>query len=879
MQPSRPDSAAAPAGRRPPGVALGWFVDFVARRLFRPVRVDAGAAEHVRMLGEKSALVYVVRYRSLFDFLLVLTALRNAGMPLPVFAPNLPTFWLHPLRSFVRGVGRWLRARRGAERARVRSEHRERFRRLVEQRQPVLVFMRSRAAGVGGMRRSPEALDRARAGADYLREIVIGQWTRPGNVAFVPLAIVRGRGYRRRESRLAALVYTVQQTPGELRRLGSFLWNRGDTTIVVGRDVALRGLVERHRAEGAERIVRRLSRALQIFLYREERMVQGPTLLNPAQVRAVVLSDPSLLRYVERWAWAKRKPVAKVWRRARRILDGMAANYQGLYITFLEAVLNRLWRRMFGRLECIGLERVAATLRQHPIVLVPCHRSHFDYLILSYIFHRNHLSPPHIAAGDNLSFWPLGPIFRGAGAFFIRRSFGDDELYKLVFRSYLTFLIREGYTQEFFIEGTRSRSGKLMPPKLGMLAALVGAFLRGVRRDLYFVPVSIQYSRVVEEQAYQRELEGGAKEKESLGALVRARSLARQQYGDVQVTFAEPISLAAALGDLREELRDDSPGGRPVELPRQAEERKRIFVEDLAFRIQRAINDASTVTDTAIAATVLLGGDAAAMRFRDFLARARTLTSLLPVCGAPGETPQDFAATRRFLESAGLVRRLAGAPDVIHVPPERRVSLDFYRNNSLHWFLVPSLLSAELLAGGSGPDGVEAAVDFWLDLYRIEFPAPAGADRAALVARVLGAYRDAGALGADGVVVRTHPLLAVTAGVLDACHEPYWLVARVLARLESQGASEKTLLERIDSSYAAGFLLGEVRKPEGQSVITLRNALQRFVDAGCIAEARRPARRLGRGRERWLVPGENAAWLAEVERRLAAILARGGAER
>src|SRR5205823_6192479 len=129
--------------------------------------------------------------------------------------------------------------------------------------------------------------------------------------------------------------------------------------------------------------------------------------------------------------------------------------------------------------------------------------SHFDYLILSYIFHLNYLSPPHIAAGDNLSFWPMGPLFRGAGAFFIRRTFEDNELYKMVFRKYLTFLMREGYTQEFFIEGGRTRTGKILTPRLGMLSAFVNAFVQGVRRDLYFVPISIHYGRIPEEEKHR----------------------------------------------------------------------------------------------------------------------------------------------------------------------------------------------------------------------------------------------------------------------------------------------------------------------------------------------------------------------------------------
>lgn len=865
--PSLPGDGAAAGGGRARG-RFGWLGRFVARRLFRDVAIDADSAQSLRDLTRTHSLVYVVRYRSYFDFLLVATALADAGLPVPEFAPSLRAPWAKFVPSLARALFARLRGQHREAHARWRSEDRERCRQLVEHGRPVLIFMRSRAAGVAGVARERGALGRAHAGAEYLREIVIGQWSAPQRVAFVPLAIVRGRGYRRKESRLATLVYTVRQAPGEIRRLLSFLWNRRDTSVVIGRDVSLPEIIERHRAEGADRIVRRLSRALLIFLYREERMVQGPTLLSKADVGRIVLADPQLERYIERTAWATRQPAAKLRRVARRHFEGMAANYQSIYISFFELVLNRIWRRMFSDIRWTGVERVAEKLKQHPIVLVPCHRSHLDYLLLSYIFHRNHLSPPHIAAGDNLAFWPLGPIFRGAGAYFIRRSFGDDELYKLVFRSYLGFLIREGYTQEFFIEGSRSRTGKLLTAKLGMLSAIVDAFLRGARRELYLVPVSIQYSRIVEEQAYQRELEGAAKEKESIGALLRARRVLEQQYGDVQVTFAEPISLREALGADHEALRASSraePGAVPAP---ELDERRRRFVDDLAQRILREINGASVVNGTAIAATVLLGAETPALRYRDFLERAAVLVRLLQACGAPLAELSDFGATRRFLENAGLLRRLPEVPDVVHVPRERRRSLDFYKNNAIHWFLVPALASEGLLRGRR-PADLTSDLREWLDLYRLEFPPPSDADLEAGLGRVLGHF------GAVGVSVDggcDTALLAATQGVLDSFHEPYWVVADVLSRLEEAGISESMLLDRIGKRYQAAFLLGEVHKPEGESSLTIKNAIERFRLAGGIVTRARPGRL--RARDGWVTPGGEMDAVRRWATRLEAALRR-----
>ncbi len=866
------DLETSPADAAPP--RLSWWAERLGRRLFRSVHLDDGAAEYVRQLAERGSIVYVVRYHSFFEYFLVHIVLQRAGMPIPVFAPGLATFWLRPLRQLFAGLFAWFRADSPDARAARLAERRRRCRELVERGEPVLIFMRSRAAGLGARRLAPDALGRARIGTDFLREIVIGQWAAPQNVSFVPLAILRGRGYRRRDSRWATLVYTVQQAPGEIRRFVSFIWNRRDTSVVIGRDVQLREVLERHRHEGADRIVKRLSRALQIFLYREERMVQGPTLRPRNEVRELVVTDPGVRRFIASNA-KDAKAAAKLERRARRYVDEMAANYHALYISVLEVIVTWIWRRMFRNLDTVGLERVVERVKHGPIVLVPCHRSHFDYLLLSYLFHRNYLSPPHIAAGENLAFWPVGAIFRGAGAFFIRRSFGDDELYKQIFRSYLNFLIREGYTQEFFIEGGRSRTGKLLPPKLGMLSAVVDSFLRGVRRDLQFVPVSIQYSRVVEAQAYQRELEGSSKEKETLGALLRARKLLDQRYGDVQITFAEPISLAEALGERRERFREAVAANAAEES--DVERERRAFVDDFAHRLLQEINAASPVTDVGIAATVLLGARAKAVRFRAFLERSRALIGLLEARGitvaqVQGKLP-DFAVTRRFLESTGVLERLQETPDVMYVPKTQRLGLDFNKNNSIHWFLVPALV-LQGLSQGRAEGELRQLCSEWLDLYRLEFPGVEPSQLDSDVGVCVRYFRDQGVVDAGGGVDRTHALYRALIGILDNFHEPYWVVARVLRRLEKQGTNEKTLRDRIAKRYKAAFLLGETRKSEGNSVATIGNALERFIEEGCIVVTGRTRSLRGRG-DRLLQPGPNFENLRRHEEQLARALQPG----
>jgi glycerol-3-phosphate O-acyltransferase len=501
-------------------------------------------------------------------------------------------------------------------------------------------------------------------------------------------------------------------------------------------------------------------------------------------------------------------------------------------------------------------------VKQHPIVLVPCHRSHFDYLILSYIFHENALSPPHIAAGINMAFWPMGAFFRGAGAYFIRRTFEGNPLYKTVFRKYLEDLIREGYTQEFFIEGGRSRTGKILTPKLGMLSAIVNVFVDGVRRDLYLVPVSIHYGRIVEEEAYKDELLGGQKERESFGALLKARSVLRQKYGTVYVTFAEPISLDAALGDRRGRFQ------RAVADP-AIEEEKRHFIQKLGFRILRAVNEVAVAGATSVSSTVLLSAPEAAIRYGEFVTAARALTELLlhkgvALTASLQRNIANFYESLNFLQNGKLIEWMKDRDgDIIHAPAEKRLILDFYKNNTIHFFLVPSLV-AHALRRGVPRSELPETVWWWLELFRWEFALPEREAVASEVEDTLAYFAARGAL--EGAYVNmAHVLLVFGDGILDSFREAYWIVAKALLDLEPDGCTQKAAIARMQKSFIMHQLLGQTRRPEGNSAVTFANALNRFAELGCVTLTRR-----GRGgRERMIVPGPAAGELVELERRLA----------
>jgi glycerol-3-phosphate O-acyltransferase len=837
---------------------FGFFAGLFARAAFRHLQIDAHDIARLRQLADQGTLVYVMRYRSLVDYFLVNYLLLREGLPLPLFTNDISSLWIRPFREVVVGLWDTVRSWRLGSEARQARE-RDLVARLTARGRPVLLFIRSSRRT--SLNRTAQSVREARPGADYLREIVHGLWGKDQPVFLVPLAIFRGSGMRRK-NRLASFVYSVHEAPSDVKKLATYVWNAQDLSVSVGAEGPLNAFMAEYRNEGEDRIVRRLTRALQIFLYREEKLVWGPTLRSKRHVREMVVDSDEVQELVRTLAAEKKMPVEKVAKEARGYFDEIAANFHGYYFAVLAFFFHRMWDRMFSGLDVRGLERVVETMKKHPIVLVPCHRSHFDYLILSYIFHENALSVPHIAAGINMAFWPLGPFFRGAGAYFIRRTFEGNPLYKTVFRKYLEYLIREGYTQEFFIEGGRSRTGKILTPKLGMLSAIVNVFVDGVRRDLYLVPVSIHYGRIVEEEAYKQELLGGQKERESFGALLKARSVLRQKYGTVYVTFAEPISLNDALGERRERFQ------QAIADP-AIEEEKRHFIQKLGFRILREVNGAAVAGATSVSSTVLLAGPEAATRYADFATAARALTELLL---HKGVTPtaslqrniENFYESLNFLQNGKLIEWMKDRDgDIIHAPAEKRLILDFYKNNIIHFFLIPSLVAHGLRRGVARTE-LRDFVWWWLDLFRWEFALPEREAVAAEVDDTLAYFTARGAI--DGDRVRPgHVLLVYCDGILDSFREAYWIVAKTLLDVDADGLTYKAAIARMQKSFAMHQLLGQTRRPEGNSAVTFANALNRFAEVGYIGLVRR-----GRGgRDRVVVPGTAIADLGTLERRLA----------
>jgi glycerol-3-phosphate O-acyltransferase len=328
-----------------------------------------------------------------------------------------------------------------------------------------------------------------------------------------------------------------------------------------------------------------------------------------------------------------------------------------------------------------------------------------DYVILTLLFYEKGLLPPHVAAGINLAFWPFGAIARWCGGFFIRRSFKGDHLYSAVVRAYVKRLMRDGFPQEFFIEGGRSRTGKLAFPKTGLLAMEVDAWREGAGEDLFFVPVAIDYEKLPEGGSYARELGGGEKKKENVWSLLEARKILRTRHGRIYVQFDRPISLAELTGGRDQPL---------VVGDRQGDAGRRAFVQSLANRIAYGINRASTITPVGLCAAALLSGTepitGAELTWRLGLLRRIAVEGggRLPAVLAGAEL--DPAAGGPIGEALAMLRRDgvveargAGERTTYGVPRARRAELDFFRNNVIHHFVAMAIIAA---ARGARPPSI-----------------------------------------------------------------------------------------------------------------------------------------------------------------------------
>jgi glycerol-3-phosphate O-acyltransferase len=421
----------------------------------------------------------------------------------------------------------------------------------------------------------------------------------------------------------------------------------------------------------------------------------GPELATRRVIVAQVLRSRAVRQAVRQEMRERKATRRESLRTARKHALEIAADYSHAFVRFMDRALTWLWTRLYDGVEVRNAERLDHLPAGCEVVYVPCHRSHVDYLLLSYVIYYRGYAVPYVAAGVNLNLPVIGRFLRMGGAFFLRRSFRGSGLYPIVFMKYVDVMMGRGHPIEFFIEGGRSRTGRLLPAKTGMLSMTVRSFLRSGRRPVVYVPVYFGYERVFEAKTYIGELSGRPKQKESILGLLRSLPELRQRFGRVQVSFGEPVPLAAVLDRVEPRWRE-TPYNDDARPPWFSE-----AVDALASDVLRGINAAAAVTPVNLLAVALLSTPRQAMIEADLVRQLELYVELMRLSPyAPGVQlpPPDGAAMIRHGEAMGMLeRRTHALGDVVRMPEEAAVLATYYRNNVIHLFAMHSLVACAFL--------------------------------------------------------------------------------------------------------------------------------------------------------------------------------------
>ena len=475
-----------------------------------------------------------------------------------------------------------------------------------------------------------------------------------------------------------------------LRRFWAVLFQGRDSQIWLNSCFSLKQLTSRCEGMKEEQMSFLIERMLKFYFFRTERAARGPRLPNRQLLLTKLIHNENVEAMVQQRAAEKDESVEAARKEAYAIADEMAADFSFGLIRFINKTFGVILKMLYRQVNISGTETVRSLIKQgHEIIYIPCHRSHMDYLLLCSVFYNEGLMPPHVASGINLNFFPMGPIIRRCGAFFLRRSFHGDEFYTTIFREYVNLLCTNYYPMEFFIEGTRSRSGRLLPPKTGLLSMIVENQLRNPSRPITVVPVYLAYEHVMEIGSYVKELSGARKQAENVWQILSIPGKLRN-YGQGYVNFGRPLEIHSMLDTL-------SPGWKTAAAEgRTKPDWLRKSVDTMGEGVMFGLADSAVVNGLTLSALVLLSSPKFAVSRADTerdltkLARLLRLTTTSKFIRFPID--EGDTLMRQALELHEFRPVSSAAGDSFDLDYKEYIRLTYYRNNIIHLYVIPSLI-------------------------------------------------------------------------------------------------------------------------------------------------------------------------------------------
>lgn len=664
------------------------FMQFrLAKTFLSRVSMADEYIEPLKKLADEGVVVYALNQRSELNSLILYELFKRKEIPIPVYCHGMNMSFWHPLpqmlkffwSSFLRRLGRENKAWQG-KLAYIKK--------TVQKKKSIVIHL-----GESEFIENKSAESAMTTLLDLQQEVDFP-------IFVVPVLVSYGRRREKEEESIVNILFGQTEHTGALRRFITFARYASNAFVIPAEPVKLSEYLQTTKSVSPESMVHELRGELIDRIDKEKTAIVGPALKSREELIGMVLSDESIKKFITEYAEKEKKDKIKIKKEARRYLYEIAADYSDTFIAIWKKVLSWLWNDIYDGLSIDkeGLTRIRNISKTMPFVIIPCHRSHIDYLLIHYVFYTNNIQLPFIAAGSNLSFFPMGYIFRKSGAFFLRRSFRGNKVYSEVFSKYLATLLKEGLPLEFFIEGGRSRTGKMVVPKYGLLSMVIQAYQEKYCDNFSAIPVYIGYDRVIEEKSYLKELAGESKTPENTAEIIKTSKVLTKRYGRVYVNIGEPLVMKDYLASQE----------KPIE-QMSLEERQSLY-RKIGYELVLEINKVAVVTPFSLVAAVILSHDRRGMSHNELLEILNEFYEYLSTKKV--KFAETFAHREKAINDAvnmfvqqGFISKIEAEEDedeemqevVYSLKEEKRLNLEYYKNNILHFFIPLCFVATSMI--------------------------------------------------------------------------------------------------------------------------------------------------------------------------------------
>ena len=488
------------------------------------------------------------------------------------------------------------------------------------------------------------------------------------DVQVIPVTILHGHFPNRESSLWRVIVSERWGCKGWWGRLMQLVVNGRQTLLQLDAPISLRKMIKEHpqQTSGAGAIW--MMDKIQNHFVQRRNVIYGPKLLNRKQLVSSIIASDEVQRQIFKYSEVSDITVERAEKYARQQLNGIATNISPSFVRMGTLVLSRFFQRVYRQVKIQGIDKTRQIAKDYQLVFLPCHRSHMDYVLMSWNLHNQGIVVPHIVAGDNLNAPVLGSGLKRGGAIFMRRSFYDDPLYGVLFKSYISRLHKNGNALEYFIEGGRSRTGRLLPPKIGVLSMTLEASLQDNAKPIALVPVWVSYDKIVETKSYSKQLGDAKKKPESLLGLLRTLKVFKSHFGDAVVSYGEPVLLdnVSKFDNLKSKS------------------------QLVARTVMERITAASYVNETALLATALLSQPRLRLTKEQLIYRVNRLSSVLvKMPNAPAGIAKG--SVEQWIEDARARGQVSVSSADVYLTAEQAIEMTFYRNQIHHLTLFVGL--------------------------------------------------------------------------------------------------------------------------------------------------------------------------------------------